>query len=63
MVRWWRWALLGALLLVGPAGLGVGWCSVAPQGSRPGCCALLAGALVVPLTCCDLLSLVGVGGE
>ena len=58
---WW-WGLAGAVLLVCPGGLGVGWCGVA--GPRPwsGRCALLAGALAGPLTCLGLLGLVGVGG-
>ena len=49
-VRWWWWALVGAVLFVCPGGLGVGWCGVA--GPRPwsGRRALLAGALAGPLT-------------
>ena len=58
-MRWW--ALVGVVLLVCPGGLGVGWCGVAGPGSRPGCPALLAGALAGPLTCIGLLDLVGVG--
>ena len=61
-VQWWWWALVGAVLLVSPWGLGVGWCGLA--GPRPwsGCRALLAGALAGPLTCLGLLRLVAVGG-
>ena len=62
VVRWWWWASVGAVLLMCPGGLGVGWCGVA--GPRPwsGCRAPLAGALAGPLTCLGLLGLVGVGG-
>ena len=62
VVRWRRWALVGVALLLCPGGLGVGWCGVAGPGSRPGCRALLAGALADPLTCLGLLGLVGVEG-
>ena len=61
-VRWWRWALAVAVLLVCPGGLGVGWCGVAGPGPWSGRRALLAGALADPLTCLGLLGLVGVGG-
>ena len=53
---------MGAVLLVCPGGLGVGWCGVAGPESWSGRCALLAGALAGPLTCLGLLGLVGVGG-
>ena len=59
MVRWWWWALVGAVLLVCPRGLSVGWSCVAGPGSWSGRCALLAGALAGPLTCLGLLGLVG----
>ena len=62
MVRWWRWALLGAVLLVCSGGLGVGWRGVAGPGPWSGRRALLAGALAGPVTCLGLLGLVGVGG-
>ena len=62
VVQWRWWALVGAVLLVCPGGLGVGSCGVAGPGSRPGCRALLTGALAGPLTCLGLLGLVGVGG-
>ena len=62
-VRWWWWALVGAVLLACPRGLGVGWCGVAGHGPWSGCCAPLASALAGPLTCLDLLGLVGVGGR
>ena len=62
MVRWWWWALVGAVLLVCPGGLGVGWCAVAGPGPWSGCCTLLAGALAGHLTCFGLPGLVGVGG-
>ena len=52
----------GAVLLVCPGGLGVGWCGVAGPGPQSGCCALLAGALADCLTCFGLLGLVGAGG-
>ena len=58
---WW-WALAGAVLLVCPGGLGVGWCGVAGPGPWSGRPALLAGAMAGPLTCLVLLGLVGVGG-
>ena len=45
-----------------PRGLGVGCCGVAGPAPSSGCRALLAGALVGPLTCLGLLGLVGVGG-
>ena len=61
-VRWWWWSLAGAVLLVCPGGLGVGWCGVAGPGPWSGRRALLAGALAGPLTCLGLLGLVGVGG-
>ena len=59
-VRWWWWALAGAVPLVCPGGLGVGWCAVAGPGPWSGRRALLAGALVGPLTCLGLLRLVSV---
>ena len=62
MVGWRQWALVGAVLLVCPGGLGVGWRGVAGPRSWPGCCALLAGALEGPLTCLGFFGLVGVGG-
>ena len=62
MVQWWRWVLVGAVLLVWSGGLGVGWRGVAGPGPWPGRRALLAGALAGPLTSPGLLGLVGVGG-
>ena len=62
MVWWWWLALMGAVLLVCPGGLGVGWRGVAGPGSWSGHWALLAGALVGPLTGLRLFGLVGVGG-
>ena len=53
---------MGAVLLVCPGGLGVGWCGVARPGPWSGCRALLRGALAGPLTCFSLLGLVDVGG-
>ena len=53
-VRWSWWALVGAVLLVCPGGLGVGWCGVAGPGPWSGGRALLAGALAGPLTCLGL---------
>ena len=58
VVRWWWWVLVGAVLLVCPAGLGMGWRGVAGPGSWSGRCALLAGALAGPMTCLGLLGLV-----
>ena len=55
-------ALVGAVLLVCPGGLSMGWCGVAVPGPWSGCRALLAGALAGNLTCLGLLGLVGVGG-
>ena len=54
--------LVGAVLLVCPGGLGVGWCGVAGPGPWSGCRALLAGALAGPLNCLGIIGLVGVGG-
>ena len=53
---------MGAVLLVCPGGLGLGWRGVAGPVPWLGCRALLAGALAGPLTCLGLLGLVGVGG-
>ena len=61
-VRWWWWALAGAVLVGCPVGLGAGWCGVVGPGPWSGRRALLAGALAGPLTCLGLLGLVGVGG-
>ena len=61
-VRWWWSELVGAVLLVCPGGLSVGWCSVAGPGPWSGCRALLAAALAGSLTCLGLLGLLGVGG-
>ena len=36
-VRGWWWVLVGAVLLVCPGGLGVGWCGVAGPGPWSGC--------------------------
>ena len=55
------WALVRVMLLVCPGGRGVRWCGVAGPGSRPGCRALMAGAIADPLTCLGLRGLVGVG--
>ena len=60
-VGWWWWALAGAVLLVCPGGLGVGWCGAAGPGPWSGRRALLAGALAGPPTCRGLLGLLAVG--
>ena len=62
MGRWWRWALVRAVLLVCSGGLGVGWRGVAGPGPWSGRRALLAGALAGILTCLGFLGLVGVRG-
>ena len=61
-VQWWWRALVGAVLLVCPGGLGVGWCGVAGAGLWSGCRVPLADVLAGPPTCLGLLGLVDVGG-
>ena len=58
---WWL-ALAGAVLLVCPGGLGVGWCGVAGPWPWSGRRVLLASALAGPMTCLALPGLVGVKG-
>ena len=60
MVRWWRWAVVGAVLFVCSGGLVVGCRGVAGPQPWSGRRALLAGALAGRLTCLGLLGLVGV---